>query len=166
MEDIRIEGYIPGALGSLTRLHAIYYHRTWNFGRHFELKVGGEMAAFLQRYDADRDGFWIACQEDRIVGGIAIDGFEAARKGAHLRWFIVDPNCQGRGVGNRLLRTAIEFCRQRRYERIYLWTFAGLESARHLYEKFGFELCREVDDDQWGVRVRGQRFEHRLRERK
>jgi GNAT superfamily N-acetyltransferase len=66
---------------------------------------------------------------------------------------------QGRGIGNKLLKEAVEFCRKKKYGRVYLWTFAGLDPARHLYEKFGFKLCEERKGEQWGRAVTEQRFE-------
>ena len=40
-------------------------------------------------------------------------------------------------------------------------TFAGLDAARHLYEKFGFTLTTEREDSQWGEPVLEQKFEWR-----
>ena len=57
---------------------------------------------------------------------------------------------------------AVDFCRQRGYPRIFLWTFQGLAAARHLYEKCGFGLCEEHDVAQWGQRIREQKFELNL----
>jgi hypothetical protein len=45
------------------------------------------------------------------------------------------------------------------YGQIYLWTFAGLDPARHLYEKAGFTLVKERTGRQWGTEVEEQRFE-------
>ena len=158
-EDGITAGYRPGAIGRIAELHAVYYHRHWGFGLYFEAKVASGMAEFLSRFDPALDGFWLASPDDEIVGSIAIDAAHADSHGAHLRWFILDPEYQGRGVGSRLLTTAIAHCRERRFKRIYLWTFAGLDAARHLYEKSGFSLCRAHDDNQWGVTVHEQMFE-------
>jgi len=104
-------------------------------------------------------GFWIAVDDQRIVGSITIDGSEAALKGAHLRWFILDPEYQGKGIGNQLMGEAMRFCEAKNFQRVSLSTFAGLDSARHLYEKWGFKLVEEYEGDTWGVRVREQVFE-------
>ena len=56
------------------------------------------------------------------------------------------------------MQEAVGFCKQRGYARVFLWTFRGLEPARHLYEKFGFRLAEEVEGEQWGKRVLEQRF--------
>jgi hypothetical protein len=43
------------------------------------------------------------------------------------------------------MQAALTFCGQCGFQRVYLTTFAGLNTARHLYEKFGFRLCCEQD---------------------
>lgn len=152
-------GYIPGAIGKITELHARYYHRFWDFGLFFERKVAGGLTEFLGRFDASRDGLWLAVSEDVIVGSIAIDGKSAQQADAHLRWFIVDMDIQSTGVGRRLLDRAVSFCRKCRHPKIYLWTFEGLDAARHLYESSGFTLSKEIMEDSWGKSVKEQLFE-------
>lgn len=163
MPDIEIaKGYIPGAIGRVAELHGTYYHAQWGFGLVFEAKVAAELVEFLGRYDDARDGFWIASLERRVEGSVTIDGLHAEDEGAHLRWFIMSDALRGRGVGNWLLTTAIDFCRSRGYTRVYLWTFEGLSAARHLYEKIGFTLVEQRRGTQWGTTVNEQRFELRL----
>jgi len=158
-----IKGYIPGSLGRVTELHGTYYHTHWGFGLFFESKVATELAAFLSRYDEEKDGFWAAQAGEHIEGSITIDGLHAANEGAHLRWFIMSDGLRGKGVGNQLMNTAMEFCRSRGYKRVYLWTFEGLNPARHLYEKNGFRLVEQHKGSQWGREVNEQRFELELR---
>lgn len=66
---------------------------------------------------------------------------------------------QGKGAGNQLTNIAISFCRNKGYKKIYLWTFEGLDAARHLYEKGGFKIVEEHRGTQWGNSVNEQRFE-------
>jgi len=154
-----VAGYIPGAIGRVAELHGIYYHRHWGFGLFFEAKVASELSEFLNRFDPGRDGFWALVRDNRVQGAIAIDGAKAHDHGAHLRWFIVDEAMQGGGWGGQLLDRALAFCRTRRYPRIFLWTFAGLTSAHHLYEKAGFALVEQHPGQRWGTAVTEQRFE-------
>lgn len=155
-------GYTPGTLGRVAELHGTYYHNHWGFGLFFEAKVAVELSDFLKRYDENRDGFWTARVGGRVEGAITIDGVGADDHGAHLRWFIVSDALRGKGVGARLIDTAMDFCRNKRYPRIYLWTFEGLHAARHLYEKAGFRLIEAHQGRQWGTQVTEQRFECRL----
>jgi GNAT superfamily N-acetyltransferase len=157
--EIEIKGYVPGTIGRIAELHAVYYHEEWKFGLYFEAKVATEMSQFLSRLKEDQDGFWTVCDDDgRVQGSIAIDGSNAASEGAHLRWFIVSPELQGKGVGRLLLDQAIQFCRKLNYPGIYLWTFEGLDTARHLYEQFGFQMAYQQEGSQWGAKVNEQKF--------
>ena len=160
LDEILISsGYRPGAIGRITELHAGYYHRHWGFGLYFERKVAAGLAEFLGRFDPARDGLWLALLGHEIVGSIVIDGAPAGEEGAHLRWFIVDPGQQGLGIGKRLLKSALDFSRKCGFPRVHLWTFAGLDAARRLYETHGFVLRKEHEDRQWGVTCREQLFE-------
>jgi GNAT superfamily N-acetyltransferase len=160
MSEVKVaKGYIPGSLGRVAELHGSYYHRHWGFGVFFEAKVATELSEFLMRYDESRDGFWTASVDGRVEGSITIDGIHAEREGAHLRWFILSDALRGKGAGNRLMDSAVTFCRSRGYKMIYLWTFAGLDPARHLYQKAGFKLAEEHRGTQWGIEVNEQRFE-------
>jgi GNAT superfamily N-acetyltransferase len=160
MSGIEItKGYIPGSIGRVAELHGTYYHDHWGFGLFFEAKVANELSEFLGRYDENRDGFWTALHEGRVEGSITIDGIHAASEGAHLRWFIISDTLRGRGIGNRLINVAIEFCIKKGYKRVYLWTFEGLNAARHLYEKSGFKLVEQYMGTQWGAEVIEQQFE-------
>jgi hypothetical protein len=125
MSEIQVvEGYVPGAIGRITELHGVYYHRHWGFGLLFEAKVAEELSEFLKRYEEGRDGLWIVLVDGRVEGSIAIDGLHGPSQGAHLRWFILSDALRGSGLENRKIN----------------WIFEGLGAARHLYEKVGFRL--------------------------
>ncbi|MBU4226810.1 GNAT family N-acetyltransferase [bacterium] len=160
MLDVKmVKGYIPGSIGRIAELHGTYYHQYWDFKLFFEAKVATEISEFLARYNEKQDGFWTASIGGRVEGSIAIDGIHTEKEGAHLRWFIVSEIMCGKGVGNWLINEAIDFCRSKKYQRIYLWTFKGLDTARHIYEKNGFKLITEFNGDQWGTKVEEQQFE-------
>lgn len=152
-------GYIPGTIGRIAELHGIYYYRHWDFGLYFEAKVATELSAFLRRYDAKRDGIWLAVKNGRIEGSIVMDGIDAADKGVHLRWFIVSQALRGRGMGRMLMDCAMGFFNARGFKRAYLWTFEGLDAARRLYESAGFKLTKQQKGEQWGTLVNEQCFE-------
>jgi GNAT superfamily N-acetyltransferase len=152
--------YYPGVVADIVGAHARYYAQTWSFGMKFEVKVAADLAGFVLNMNRDRDLLLVAKRPDeRFLGSIAIDGVDHAGRGAHLRWFIVTPEAQRTGLGRQLLDRAIGFCRERDYRRVYLYTFAGLDSARHLYEQTGFTLGEEQEANTWGRAMREQRFD-------
>ena len=158
MDDVRIEGYRPGALGEVVALHGAYYATHWSFGPVFEARVAHELGELFTRFDTVRDGFWVARLGGKLAGSITIDGSAPSADGARLRFFITSDLARGRGIGNLLMKTALDFCRRREFRRVYLWTFAGLNAARHLYEKFGFRLVEEVRGDGWGRMMQEQKM--------
>jgi len=158
MTDITYAGYRPGALGRICELQSTYYGREWGFGATYETKVAGDMAAFLGRYDPERDLFLTALKGDAIEGGITIDG--PNRDGwARLRWFIVSDAIRGSGVGFELMDRAMAFVEDKGYDRVYLTTIDGLEAARRLYERAGFTPSSSETGTTWGPPVTEQRFE-------
>lgn len=159
MPEIKIEGYYPGVVGRIIQLHAVYYHENWGFDVSFETQVGQELSIFVSEFDDERDGLWAATANDKFAGAVAIDGQHAMTDGARLRWFIVEPQFQDAGLGNRLISRAIQFCRDRNYSKIFLWTFEGLDAARRLYERQNFRLRETHEVDQWGQRITEQKFE-------
>ncbi len=151
-------GTLPGCIGRITELHARFYAAQSGFGLDFEAKVATELAGFCTRFDASRDGLWLAIDDGEIQGSVAIDGSKADTDGAHLRWFIVAERLRGTGAGRRLLQAALQGCAERGYRRVYLWTFDQLHAARHLYEHHGFTLAQTQRGRQWGTEVNEQLF--------
>jgi len=149
-------------IGRVSELHAKYYAMHWNFGHFFEGKVVTELANFIHNYNESKDCICSLSIEGNIEGSITIDGSSENRNIAHLRWFIISDKLRGKGAGNYLMEQAISFCKKVGFEKVYLWTFLGLASARHLYEKFGFKLVEEQPGEQWGTAVTEQRFELEL----
>jgi len=155
------QGYAPGCIGRITELHADFYSRLVGFGLPFEARVARGLVAFFEQYQAGRDEIWLAVEEGKIQGSIAIDGSHAKEEGAHLRWFIASEETRGTRIGSRLMDHAMEHCIAQGFHRVYLHTFEGLEAARRLYEKHGFRLVHQQAGNQWGKQVNEQRFERR-----
>ncbi|MEA3417289.1 MAG: GNAT family N-acetyltransferase [Thermodesulfobacteriota bacterium] len=95
-----------------------------------------------------------------------MDGSSENENIAHLRWFIISDKLRGKGAGNELMQKAMRFCKKNGYDSVYLWTFQGLGSVRHLYEKYGFSLSEERTGEQWGSIVTEQRFDRVIKAQK
>lgn len=157
--DLVIEsGWRPGAVGRIATLHGEGYARIAGFGVAFEALVAREVADFCEGLADGRDGLWLAMLGDRIEGSVAIRAPRAPGEPAHLRWFFVAEALRGRGAGRALLDAALGFCRERGHDTVELWTFAGLDAARRLYERAGFGLVEQVRGARWGTEVDEQRF--------
>jgi DNA-binding MarR family transcriptional regulator/N-acetylglutamate synthase-like GNAT family acetyltransferase len=151
------EGYAPGCIGDVASLHARYYAQAAGFGVVFERLVATGLAAFAEALPAPGKNLWHYTDGSRTLASIAIDSDLPART-AHLRWFIVDESLRGMGVGRALLARALRFADTLDVDETYLWTFKGLDAARHLYESAGFVLTDEAKGTQWGGVVVEQRF--------
>lgn len=107
-------------------------------------QVATQLADVVLRYDETVDRIWSVSRHGVIEAAVAIDGADGHAKGAHLRWIIASDRVRGKGLGDSLVRAAVDFCRERAYPSVYLWTFEGLEAARHLYEKVGFVVTEAL----------------------
>lgn len=134
-------------------MHDAYYGSRWGFGPAFTQKNVDELSAFLGGFDPDRDGLWTAQVDGLIEGSVAIDGSRATAGVAELRWFLVSDVLRGQGAGSQLLDRALTFCRDRAFDSVFLWTFAGLDDARRLYDSAGFVLTEQRVGTRWGTEV-------------
>ncbi|PWC17342.1 bifunctional helix-turn-helix transcriptional regulator/GNAT family N-acetyltransferase [Brenneria corticis] len=153
-----VTGYLPGMIGKIAEMHGTYYAKNYNFGHFFEGKVACGLAEFAGRLHEPCNQIWLAVNNGKIVGSVAIDGQDLGNNEGHLRWFILDDGCRGTGMGRKLLSEAMAFCDKRGFDAVQLWTFSGLNAARRLYESFGFELFKEWQGDQWGMTMTEQQF--------
>jgi GNAT superfamily N-acetyltransferase len=144
-------------VGRITEAHAVYYHENWGFDVSFEVQVATELSAFINEFDTKSEGLWEVMVDNHFAGAIAIS--KTGSPDARLRWFIVMPPYQKMGIGKSLIRKAVGFGREKGYRRLYLWTFDGLDRARKLYEINGFTLSQEQVVQQWGQKIKEQRFD-------
>jgi len=155
------EGWAPGLLGWCVAENARHFAEAAGFGVAFEARIAHEMADFLLRLDPPRTTVFRAGDDAGFLGTVSLDsGPDAVEHGlARLRWFLVVPHGRGQGLGHALIARAIAAARLAGHRGIYLWTIEGLDAARRVYERAGFRMVHEADDDTWGKTVREQRFE-------
>src|SRR5215470_10305431 len=139
----------PGDIGYITYLHGSLYATEYGLDHTFEGYVAAGLGQFAVTYDPHEDYFSVAEMNGRIVGAIAIVG--QPDRTAQLRWFLVHPDARGRGLGRKLLNDAVDFCRQREYKSVFLWTISELKSAAYLYREVGFQLTEQKTHEIWGA---------------
>lgn len=145
VSDILIRQSEPGDAGYVAYMHGQYYWKNHGFYRSSEYYFIKYLADFV--HDPTGGELWIAEVDGRIVGSVAI--VRVDDNTAQLRWFLIDENYQGRGIGSRLIQTALDFCHTNNYGSVFLWTFKGLDTARKLYDKAGFVLVEEKVNNEW-----------------
>ena len=150
--DCQREGFEPGYLGRIVQMHGEYYARVWGTGAAFEAGMAREFCEFCEHYNPERDLLCTVHRDETIVGCIAINGTQSERPGlARLRWYLLEEECQGQGIGSRLLNRALAFCQAQGFPLVYLWTVEGLPASRHLYERAGFHVIQRWVDCRYTV---------------
>ncbi len=154
-----LHGWVPGLLGEVIAEHGRYYEHDWQLGAGFEAKVAEALGEWIARYDPGRDIILHAHDEAGLVGSISLDGTGYPTEGGRIRFFILADRARGTGLGRRLLAELMDFALAAGHTKLWLTTFRGLDAARHLYERAGFRLAGEEQDETWGRLLHEQRFE-------
>ena len=140
-DPVRLRTGRIGDLGWMVHRQAVVYAKEFRYSQLFEAYLHEGAAAFLRKHDPAQDRIWVAESDGRPVGFVAIQHDPDRRGWAKLRWFLVEREARGHGVGGRLLKAAIAFGRKAGYEGILLWTVDDLTAARALYDRVGFTLA-------------------------
>lgn len=141
----------PGDLGRLIAFHASAFEGDeLHFGVRFEAFVARLMAEFV--LDGARGRVFMAERAGDLVGCAAIvehpengPGKDKASRG-QLRWVLAAPSVRGTGLGERLVRGAVDYARAQGWREVFLETTEGLDASMGLYRKLGFcETGRTVE---------------------
>jgi GNAT superfamily N-acetyltransferase len=147
----------PGDVGYIIYLHGTLYAQEYGLDHTFEGEVALKMEEFTKAFNPAKDFVAIAEDDDQIVGSIFIMGLP--NQTAQLRWFLLHPKARGQRLGKKLLDEAINFCRDRGFKSVCLWTISELTTAAHLYRTAGFTLTTENTREMWGGPRTEQRYD-------
>ncbi len=145
----------PGEAGYIAYRHCVLYEKEYGLSGTFEQYVMDALTKYLN--EQPEGEVWVAENNGQIVGSIAAVSTEEGV--AQLRWFLIEPEYRGSGLGRRLLATAMEYCKRKKYRQVYLWTFQDLKAARHLYKSFGFSVTEQSESDTWKSGVVEERWD-------
>ena len=85
-------------------------------------------------FDVGMENIYLLIEQGEIIGSVAL-------KGEEIDDLIVNPKCQGQGVGKQLLLWAIQNIQT---EKVMLHVAAWNERAVNLYKKCGFEITETI----------------------
>lgn len=154
---VRYRGHRPGDMGWIVQRHAELYHASHGWDDSFEAMVAGICARFLDRYDPSCERSWVAEVDGRRAGAVAL--VRRSKRVGQLRLLFVEPRARGLGIGARLVSECVGQARHFGYRCLILFTVAGLDSARRLYEAEGFRLTSEEPGHAWGKDHMAQTWE-------
>ncbi|MFF3326197.1 GNAT family N-acetyltransferase [Streptomyces sp. NPDC002889] len=152
-----------GDLGWIVQRHGALYAAEYGWNADFEGLVARIVADFAQDHDPHLERAWIAELDGRAVGSVICVRDDAPAT-ARLRLLLVEPEARGHGLGDRLVRTAVDFARDAGYRDMVLWTNDVLAGARRIYERAGFTLVAEKPHRSYGVDLVGQDWRLPLQE--
>src|SRR3954470_7932779 len=113
-------------------------------GKLAENETGVDIHDIEQAYmRTDGNMFWVAetipvpdGKPGEIVGMIGVQQFQRGK--GEIRRLRVREDVRRKGIGSKLVETALKFCQERGYIKIQLDTFMEREPAVKLFEKFHF----------------------------
>ena len=158
-KDITIRSYVEKDLDFVIGRHKALYEAEYGLGP-------GTFGSYVEKYArlfhqnrTERENMWIAEAHGRPVGTLSVVRADDAT--AQLRWFLIEPEMRGTGLGHRLMETALDFCAEKGYSHVFLWTLSHLDAARHLYGKYGFVLTETKPNDTWGGNLIEERWDRK-----
>lgn len=157
LKDIRIRNTLqPGDIGYLTYLHGKLYSDEYGFNLFFESFVAESFSEFYSNHNPQKDRVWICEDNGKIIGSLfLVDRNEAAQ----LRYFLLQKEYRGIGLGKLLMENYMKAFRNGSYTSSYLWTVDILDSAASLYQRYGFKLSEEYDSMRFGISLKEQKYE-------
>ncbi len=96
-------------------------------------------------YKSNGGILYLLKKNNLIVGSIAVTDEE--NKIAEISRLYLDKNVRGKGFGNKLIDLAIQFCKEKRFNKIILSSDKIFKTAHNLYQKKGFKVVKELDDE-------------------
>jgi putative acetyltransferase len=104
--------------------------------REFGFEQDPELDADLEDPGGTYVALWIALAGGEVAGSVALR--DLADRAYKLKRMYLRPAHRGRGLGRRLLATALDWARANDARVVRLDTAEGMVAARHLYESAGF----------------------------
>lgn len=153
-EPIVLRPHQVGDIGVIAARQGQLYAQEYGWDATFEALVCEIGARFVRQFDPAWERCWVAEMGGRIVGSAFV--VRKSKRVAQLRMLYVDRAARGHGLGARLVDECLRFARDKGYRSMMLWTNAGLDAARHLYEQRGFTLQREEKHRSFGKDLVGQ----------
>ena len=98
-----------------------------------------ELDTMYEAYFGPRTVYYVVTKEKKILGGGGIaplkDGDPSV---CELQKMYFSPKARGKGLGQKLIDTCIDFAKSNNFKLCYIETMPNMEAAQKLYKKLGF----------------------------
>lgn len=159
-DEINIRPFIQSDIEYVISRHRTLYYAERHLSGTSPAYVDEIVYRFVDHFNPRTDCLKILECNGVPAGSVAIA--RADEKCAQLRFFMLEPEMRQRGYGNRLMDMALDFCREKGYQKVFLLTITAQVIARHVFETHGFRKTFSQDKSEWGDGIVEERWELEL----
>ena len=102
-----------------------------------------DLLRWTPHYEPPHGAFFVVREGERIVGSVGVN--RVGDGTAELHRLYLDPALRGRGLGEALVNTILDWCRTHGVPRLVLWSDTRFMHAHRLYLRTGFRQTGERD---------------------
>lgn len=157
LNPIIIRNFTATDIDYVISRHSTLYEDEYGLTPIFSDYVDKGVHHFAEHYDMTCECMLIAEMDKKTLGSIVVAKSDAST--AQLRYFLIEPDLRGRGLGHKLVKLALDFCREKGYQHVFLETISSLKTARHIYESHGFTLTSSHKNITWGENILEERWD-------
>jgi putative acetyltransferase len=128
-------GDAPGVIELIGRVFAEY---GWIWDPATEVP---DLLRWTPHYEPPHGAFFVVRESGRVVGSVGVDRTDGDT--AELHRLYLDPHLRGRGLGDALVTTILDWCRRHGVARLVLWSDTRFVHAHELYRRHGFQQTGE-----------------------
>jgi len=104
-----------------------------------------QLDEMFETYNVPNAAYFVVEQNGTILGGGGIGPLENEPETCELQKMYFLPETRGLGLGEKMIRTCLQFAKEAGYKKCYLETMPNMKAAQKLYKKSGFEyLCEPL----------------------
>jgi len=157
INPITVRNFIEDDIDYVICSHKLLYEKEYGLSSVFGDYVDKGVHDFVQHFNSKKECMLICEMDGRAVGSIAIA--MANNETAQLRYFLLEPDTRGIGLGRRLVDMALDFCMEKGYNHVFLETISLLQVARHIYSCKGFSITNSHENTAWGKNILEERWD-------
>lgn len=112
-----------------------------------DVVVREDAEEFTREYFGAGGGIWLACEDNAVVGCIALRPLPQIERSGEVKRLYVKPKSRGRQIADRLLKALERYAVEVGYQALYLDTKDDLTAAIRFYHRQGYEDCERYNDN-------------------